>query len=317
MKKNMLLVPFLAVLTLMIVGFASASLFSISEVEVDDTIVSSSGNTGFFAGEMVPVRVWFTADTDQEDVGIEVEFRGYDKTESVSQDFGSVEAGTEYHSKIFKLKIPNDVDEKSEETTLYVTISSRERDSSVTKTYSLKLQRESDELNVLSVDYSSQVSAGDIIPISVVVKNSGYRFAPDNYVVVSIPSLSISTRGYIGDLDSIENYDHDNHEEDSIQNTVYLKIPADAQTSVYELEVAVYNDDTETVVTKLISVEGKEVIDSDVVVPLEGKDGEEVSTSVVALTVVLVIIFIVLLAVLVVLLTKKEKPIDEVETSYY
>ena len=35
------------------------------------------------------------------------------------------------------------------------------------------------------------------------------------------------------------------------------------------------------------------------------------------LVMILVIIFVVLLAVLVVLLTRKEKPIEEVETSYY
>ena len=45
--------------------------------------------------------------------------------------------------------------------------------------------------------------------------------------------------------------------------------------------------------------------------------GGSVSASVVALTVILVIVFVVLLAVLVILLTKKEKPIEEVETSYY
>ena len=42
-----------------------------------------------------------------------------------------------------------------------------------------------------------------------------------------------------------------------------------------------------------------------------------VSTSVVALTVILVIVFVVLLVVLIVLLTRKEKPTEEVETSYY
>jgi hypothetical protein len=46
-------------------------------------------------------------------------------------------------------------------------------------------------------------------------------------------------------------------------------------------------------------------------------EASDVSASVVALTVILVIIFIVLLAVLVTLLARKEKPMEEVETSYY
>jgi preprotein translocase subunit SecG len=68
-------------------------------------------------------------------------------------------------------------------------------------------------------------------------------------------------------------------------------------------------------VSKLLSVDG---VTPEAEAELEALEGEDsVSTSVVALTVILVIIFVVLLAVLVVLLTKKEKPIEEVETSYY
>jgi preprotein translocase subunit SecG len=45
--------------------------------------------------------------------------------------------------------------------------------------------------------------------------------------------------------------------------------------------------------------------------------GQTVSYSAIALTVVLVIIFVALLVVLAVLLTRKSKPTEEVETSYY
>ncbi|HDL02262.1 MAG TPA: hypothetical protein ENH20_00325 [Candidatus Pacearchaeota archaeon] len=313
MKRNVLLIPFVAVLALMLVSFASAVTFDIVKVEVDGAALSpGANNDGFAAGSTVPVRVWFEADDNQSNVEIEVEFQGYDDTETVSQDFGYVEADTEYRSKIFNMRIPNDVDDASEETVLYVTVSSRDGEARVS--YELKLQRESYELDVLSVDYSSRVSAGDVFPVSVVVENNGYGFTEDNFVIVSISALGVSTRGYIGDLDSIENYDNDNHEEDAMQKTVYLEIPADAESGVYEMEVIVYNDDSKTTVGNLIAVDGVDSVDgSDVL----GEETDEVSTSVVALTVVLVIIFVVLLAVLVVLLTKKEKPIDEVETSYY
>ena len=45
--------------------------------------------------------------------------------------------------------------------------------------------------------------------------------------------------------------------------------------------------------------------------------GQAVAMSAVVLTAILVVIFVVLLAVLIVLLTKKSKPVEEVETSYY
>ena len=95
-----------------------------------------------------------------------------------------------------------------------------------------------------------------------------------------------------------------------------MQIPADAETGVYEMEVVVYNDDAKTVVGKLIAVDGVE-LEEETEVLEDDTEKESASASVVALTVVLVIIFVVLLAVLVVLLTKKEAPIDEVETSYY
>jgi len=312
--KNILLVPFVAVLLLMVVGFASATPFAITGVEVDGADVTGGIVSGFAAGSVVPVRVWFTSSSDQSDVEIEVEFQGYDETDTVSQDFGYVENNTEYRSKIFNMKIPNDVDDASEETSLYVTISSKERGSAFTDNFDLKLQRESYELDVLAVDYASKVSAGDVFPVSVVVENNGYGFAEDNFVIVSIPALSISVRGYIGDLDSSEDYDHDNHEEDAVQKMVYLTIPSDAESGVYEMEIAVYNDDSKTITGKLIAVDGVEPADDTEV--LESNDSET-SASVIALTVILVIIFVVLLAVLVVLLTRKERPVEEVETSYY
>jgi len=321
MKKNILLVPFVAVLALMIVGFASAGVFDITEVEIDGVSLDghdSSSNAGFMAGDMVPVRVWFAVESfadNQSDVEIEVEFDGYDQTEVVSQDFGYAESGIEYRSKIFNLRIPGDVDDKLENTVLYVKVSSRDGKDEVE--YRINLQRESQNLDVLAVDYSSKVVAGDVFPVSVVVENNGYGFAEDNFVVVSIPALGISARGFIGDLDATENYDNDNHEEDALQKTVYLEIPEDAESGVYEMEVVVYNDDSKTTVGKLIGVSGVEPEDDTDVIDDDNVDKPSASASVVALTVVLVIIFVVLLAVLVVLLTRKEAPIEEVETSYY
>ena len=316
MKRNMLLVPFLAVMTLLIVGFASANLATGVNVELNGETFPMDSDFVSFSGDVVPVEVVFTAGEDAEDVKIRVSI--YDGRDDVTVSSGrfNIVAGKTY-KKLLALELPSDVDDNLDEMTLSVEIYDADHATDdYDEDYQLSMQRESYTLDVLSVDFSSQVEAGDIIPVSVVAKNIGFNRMDDNYVVVSIPALGVSSRGYAGDLIPTEDYiDYDN-EEDSVFKTVYLKIPSDALSGVYEVKVAVYNDETETVVTKLISVEGEEVIDSDVT-PLEGENDSEVSPSVVALTVVLVIIFVVLLAVLVVLLTKKERPIEEVETSYY
>jgi hypothetical protein len=315
MKRNILLVPFIAVLALMVVGFASADLADNVKVEFNGEVISLDDNLASFAGDVVPIRVTFTAGETTEDVKIEVGmYDGRDDVDASTKRFNVVD-GKRY-TKLLSLKLPYDFDGELDEMTLSVEIYDADHDTvDYDEDYRVSMQRESYELDVLSVDYSSKVSAGDVFPVSVVVENNGYEFAEDNYVIVSIPALGVSVRGYIGDLDSMEDYENDNHEEDAIQKTVYLEIPEGAESGVYEMEIVVYNDDAKTIVGKLIAVDGVTPEDDDSEV-LDDVD-DSASASVVALTVVLVIIFVVLLAVLVVLLTKKESPIEEVETSYY
>jgi len=414
MKRNMLLVPFVVVLALMVVGFASANLASgIVDVELNGELIGFDNNLASFAGDMVPVKVTFTAGETSDDVKIEVGmYDGRDNIDVSTKRFNVVE-GKRY-TRLLSLRLPSDLDEELDEMTLSVEVYDADYDTvDYSKDYRVSMQRESYTLEILSVDYSSKISADDIFPVSVVVKNSGYNRMDDAYVVASIPALGVSTRGYIGDLVPTEKcslYENDDNEivirncddddEDSVEKMVYLKVPASVESGVYELEIRVYNDDSETVVSKLISVGDSvssmvlasaknkdlnigETVTYELVVVNSGDDvrvfsvdsssgdalivsvpsvitvgpdasetvsikvtaasdaavgtytfsvdvdgkqtvfganivgGSSSSASVVALTVVLVIIFVVLLAVLVVLLTRKEAPMDEVETSYY
>lgn len=395
MKKNMFLVSFIAVLTLMVVSFASAGLATNINTEFNSVELGSNTMVGN-VNDVVPIRVTFNAVDDVSDVKVKVYMEGHRDDVSVSTNRFDIETGRTY-TKLLSLRLPSDSDDLSEEYTLYVEVISKDDRSE--EEYTISMQRESYTFEVLSVDYSSKILAGEVVPVSVVVKNIGYNRMDDTYVVVSIPALGVSSRGYVGDLIPVEDYNEYDDEEDSMLRMVYLKVPKNTESGVYELEIEVYNDDAETVLTRLISVDdftstlvlaamknqdlnaGETVtydliivnsaddvkvfniktISGDVLsvsapsvitvgpdtsetvsvvvkassdavvgtytfsVDVDGKQtvfganivGASVSTSIVALTVVLVIIFVVLLAVLVVLLTKKEKPIDEVETSYY
>ena len=398
MKRNLLLIPFIAVLTLLVASFASAGLATGINTEFNGVILSTTGQT--MAGDVmntVPVRVTFIADDNATDVKVKVYMEGHRDDVSVSTDRFDIEDDVTY-TKLLSLDLPSDSNDLSEEYTLYVEIVSK-NDISEAR-YTVSMQRNSYTFEILSVDYSSKVKGSDVFPVSVVIKNTGYNRMDDTYVVVSIPSLGVSTRGYVGDLVPTECCDDNcEDEEDSLYRTVYLKIPSNAASGVYEMRVEVYNDDAEDVVTEMISVgdsattmilasvknqdlNAGETVTYDLVIvnsaddvkvfeldsisgdvlsvsvpsvvtvrPDSSKivsvvvsaasdakvgtytfsvdvDGEQtvfganvvggsVSASVVALTVILVIVFIVLLAVLVVLLTKKEKTIEEVETSYY
>ena len=313
MKRNLTFVSLLAVLV-MAMGFTSA-LGTFDSVEFNGVVLGSSSVIAVSPGEVVPVWVQFTADEDVSDVTLEVEIKGRNGV-SVSKDLSDIEDGSTY-PVLLKLQLPEADDELSEEFTLYVTVASSTNSTTETYEVGLKVQRESYDLNILSVDYNSKVESGKAFPVSVVMKNIGYNRADDVYVIASIPALGITTRGYAGDLIAMEDYDGVfEDEEDSVEKIVYLQIPATAESAVYEMTIEVYNKDSKTEISKLIAVNGVAPATDGNEEVLVGED-KPVSTSVVALTVILAIIFVVLLAVLVVLLTRKEKPIEEVETSYY
>lgn len=398
MKRNVLLIPFFAVLTLMFVSFAAADeITGDIETTFNELSLDSGITVAGMVSEIVPVRVTFTADTTLDDVKVKLEMEGHREEISASTDRFDVVEGNTY-TKLLSLRLPSDVDDMlNEDFTLYVeVVSSSDRSE---ETYTISLQRESYTLEILSIDHSSKVSAGDVFPVSVVARNNGFNDADDVFVVATIPSLGISARGYMGDLVSIEDDDNGEDDEDAASKTVYLKVPENAESGVYEMVIEVYDDDSEISATQLVSVgnagsttilaaqknkvlsagetttyelvivnsannvrvfninsvsgdalsvsapsavavgpDSTETVsilvtpasNADVgkytfSVDVDGKQtvfgadvtGTNVSVSLVAWTVVLVVVFVVLLAVLLVLVTRKEKPIEEVETSYY
>ncbi len=397
MKKNLLLIPFIVALTFMAVAVVSAGeLAQNVDVEFNGVTLNMFSTMSAMVGDNVPVRVTFDAFADMEDVKVKVRMEGHQEDIYASTARFDIEDGVTY-TKLLSLDLPTDADDLSEIHTLYVEVVSSDDRTEVE--YKISLQRESYTLEILSADYTSSVDAGSLFPISVVAKNNGYNRADDVYVRVSIPALGISSQGYAGDLIPVEDYDGYEDEEDSVSQTVYLQVPSNALSGVYEMNIEVYNDDSSVTMTKLISVgessatqvlaavknkdlnAGESVTydliivnsgDSVEVFNLEAVFGDDlqvsvpsvitvgpassttvpvtvtasngasvgtytfsvnvgsesvvfganvvstsVATSIVALTVILVIIFVVLLAVLIVLLTRKEKPMEEVETSYY
>ncbi len=316
MKTKALLVSFMALVAVFLVSIVSAAPLA-TDVNVEFNGISieptaTTVNIAGMAGEVIPIEVTFEAGADSSDVRIEVEIYGgrdsvSEKTNRISTVEGSI------YKKLLNLKLPTDLKDVTKDLTLRVNIyDANHSNEDYYETYVVKMQRESYEFDILSVDNSLVVNADDIVPVSVVVKNTGFERSDDVFVVVSIPKLGIKAKGYIGDLVANEPVDD---EEDSAQKVLYLRIPSDAEADVYEMLVEVYNSDSKATVTKAIKV-----VSSNDETSLNEKDAEaseDVSTSVVVWTIVLVIVFIVLLAILVALLMKKDKPIEEVETSYY
>ncbi|MFA5485003.1 MAG: hypothetical protein WC260_02020 [Candidatus Pacearchaeota archaeon] len=398
MKSYKLLVPFFAVLTLMLVSFVSAANLASSVSTTFDGVSLSTGTemVGELSSIRVPVEVEFVAAKDAGDVKVVLTISGLKKDIEVSTQRFDILAGKTY-KKVLTVELPSSLKELHQDFTLYVKII--DSTDKTEESYSLTMQRNSYELSVLSADFNTQVSAGEVFPINVVLKNVGFNRLDDVYVMASVPELGIYTRAYVGDL--LEKEVSTSEKEDSYSTVVYLKIPESAKLGTYETLIRVYNSDAETIVTKLLTVKESSatmvsptIKDLDLVVGEKatyelivvnnadevrmfnlksvsgrfldvsvpsvvtvGANSYEVvpvsvtalkdanlgtytfsvevnnqpvnfvanvvktkgvtQTPMVTLTVILAVIFVILLVVLVVLMTKKDKAVEEVETSYY
>jgi len=297
---------------------AGALNVNINEVTMNDVVLTGSNTIGANAGENVPVVVQFTSDTDLQDLKVKVWVEGYKNDVSASTArFDTVNGSTYIKRLALTLPNVNDMDNSVEGLTLYVRIA--DKNDEVENSYQVKLQRESYSFNVLSVEAPLSAKAGDIIPLDIVLKNTGLRELDDAFVTATIAELGVQRNVYFGDLtpnDTCDNCD----KEDARERIVYLVIPSDAPTGNYNIVVKATNYDSTTTVKKVISITGSTAGNQTTVTPGSNTSSTSgIPTSVVVLTVVLVIVFVVLLIVLIVLLTKKpsEKVEDFGETSYY
>ena len=245
--------PFIAVVTLFLIGFASA-LGSIQYTSFNDVPLNVfSAQDAGSVGEVVPVRVVFVADTDASDVKVKVYMDGFrDDISASTGRFNVVKEVT--YSKLLSLRLPSEIKDTTKDVRLYVSISSADDKNEFW--YEIHLQRESYSLNAISVDFDSQVSAGQTVPISVVVENNGMEDLENGFVTATISELGVSAKSYFGDLSPVDNCTNNCDNEDAVQKILYLRIPDTAQAGTYNLVVRAYNSDATLTSTKQITVSG-------------------------------------------------------------
>ncbi len=342
MKQKPILVSFIALFAIILVlstvsAFEYSDDFSgtdcdeenfvcIYEIEVNDI---SIGNYAGEVSEFVPIVVKFHAADDfgnnEEDVitdvRVKVYIEGYrDEISDSTERFHIVE-GKNY-IKRFSLELPSsmDLDDPTEDLRLLVRVSAKGEES-VEYFYNISMQRELYNLGLLSFEAPDTVTAGSVIAIDVVLHNTGSERLDDTYVRVSIPGV-VERTVYFGDIASDIDVDYDQIR-DTINKRIYLSIPSDAISGIYNLEVEAYNYDSDVMAKKQIVLSGVEADEDEDDEDVEVIDGDETETSntVLILTVILAIIFVVLLVILIVLLTKKPSETEEFgeegETSYY
>jgi len=262
MNTKTLMIAFMAVLAVFALSFTSAAITNVTvQTDSDYNVVRS-------AGETFPVKVTFISNVSLKDVEVEIELE--DSEDSYFS--GTVLADKLYQTGIMNVELPSKFDDKTDKLVLVVKISGKTDDGveyDIT-TVPITAQRNSYQLSLVSVDYDASVAAGDTVPVSVVVKNRGYEDSEDGFVIVAVPELGISAKGYFGDLVAVENCSNDCDDTDAAQKIVSLKVPSNAKDGVYEMVVKVYDDDAVTTVTKQIKVSAS--TDSQIVSAVKSQD---------------------------------------------
>lgn len=252
MKSNAILVSFILFALLMTsLVIAATDDLEISDVEVlFDGLDVTTDEVAAQAGETVPIKIKFLADEDAQEVEVSAWIQGH-RSDRTEIDFRDLIEGNRYNARL-SLTMPTDIDPE-EDLTLYVRMESDQ--GNWEEAYTIGMQREPYKANVLFVEIPQKVMAGTSVPVDVVVKNIGRHELDDLIVSVSVPELEIKRRAFFGDLNPVDEC-NDCDEEDSMERVIYLTIPDDTQNGVYDLEVSVYNSDTESTVTKNLLVEG-------------------------------------------------------------
>lgn len=253
----------LIVLVLSTVALAGTLQVEKFNVEISGTDVEDGDVINVERGEKVDVDVTFAPEFDYNDVRVKAWLGGYeyDDVKDVSGIFDAEEGVT--YKKSLELSIPEDIaikDDDSERDTYDIRVEAYNDDDSIRKTFTLRVKEQRHRLAIqdIIVRPGSTVQAGGSLFTTVRVENMGDKKEEDIKVSVSIPDLGLSQRVYIDELTSDE---EDDDEETSMSSEeMLLRIPQDAKTGFYPIEVDVsYNRGHDTVTaTSKIFVQGTE-----------------------------------------------------------
>jgi len=255
MNTKKLLVSFVMLVSvLFLVATVSAQLAGSVVVKVNDVNVAT--NPAVVAGNTLPVRVEFTSLVNTKDVTVYVEVEGDRKDVEAETAFFDVETGQTY-VKTLALAIPYDL--KSKLSGFYdLTVKISGVDFETEQSYELRVQRESYNVDVVSVVVPQTIKAGELFPVDVVLKNVGYNDLKDLFMSVGIANLGVLRTSFFGDIVALEcdkdlsstsNYGIDvtrkcdEDERDTLSGRLFLQLPQDVEEGIYALEVRVGNED--------------------------------------------------------------------------
>ena len=273
MDAKKFLVSFVMLVSvLFLAGMASAQeLAENVRIEVNGIQVSDAVgfvNPAIIVGDSLLVRVEFDATVNAQDIVVRAELDGNKKSVREQTNSFDIEDGNRY-VKTLAVIVPFDLKDKlSDVMELSVRISGDGLRDDLGP-FTLRVQRGSYNLEVLSVNTPQTISAGELFPVDVVLRNIGYNDLSNLFVTAKIPALNIERTSYFGDLVAIQcdedaepadNYGVDidrkciEGEDDTASGRLFLQVPYNVKPGTYTLEVKVESEDTALSQTVQIAV---------------------------------------------------------------
>ena len=157
--------------------------------------------------------------------------------------------------KVLTLEIPNDL-ESSKTYTLNVDIYDDEQREY--NEFPLVIEETRHELNIYDATFNpgKVVKAGTPLFVSIRLENLGETEENDVKVTVSIPALGISTVNYLDELNTEFDEENEDHlrNDNSKQMDLLLRIPSDAATGTYDVQVDIEYNRGHSFLTKTLSL---------------------------------------------------------------
>ncbi len=245
--------------------YGDASDVVIEYIEIDNVAIEGT-SFGAEVGDTIDIELWVQISTDAEDDGIttvedlkiEAWVGGYeyDNIEVSTSEF-NMDAGVLY-KKTLSLELPSDMDvEDDHEYTLNIDLFDGREE--VSEELTLYIERDTHSLNIIDVEFDSNVDAGDEMDVNVRVENFGENKEEDIRVEAELVGVD-SDRVYIDELAAFEIDNED--EETSESASLTLNVDDDVVSGEYELLVTVtYNRGHDAITESYtVNVNGAEAV---------------------------------------------------------
>jgi preprotein translocase subunit SecG len=247
-KQKTFWVSFLVIASvLVLMSFASADV-NVYSVKVNSLETINSSSVSVLAGNSVPLAISFTANSNESNVYLRAEFQGTNGDVQNEVFVGDVETGQTYIESL-NLAVPSNIGYiQSDNLNLVITVWNGNFQNQ--KTVTLREQRQSYNVGVMSLSTVDTANAGSLLPVNVVLKNIGYNELSDLYVTVSVPALGLQRTAYFGDLTNPTN----NNINDTTSGTVYLQLPSNATPGTYTVQAEIRNSYLDTIATSTFNI---------------------------------------------------------------